>query len=330
MTVVKHNNDILVSKFNHRGTQKAILNNFKIEDKLNVIGVISNPCNYKKRLSLANKFIKHMEEFDNVNLYIVELIYNKYNQGFSITSSKNPNHLQIKTDVPLWHKESMCNQGVKYLLPKDWKAFAWIDMDIEFDNLSWVDDTLKILNGYKDVVQLFSHCLDMDNNENTMQVFHSFGYQYDTGKKYCNTGVNYWHPGYAYAMTRKAYEKIGGLYEESILGSGDHNMALGFLGNKDSINMNTTDGYKKSVENFVKKAQNLRLGYVPGIIRHYFHGTKENRKYNERWQILVKHKYDPSIHITRDKLGIIIPTKECPKGLLDDILQYFKERKEDD
>ena len=29
-------------------------------------------------------------------------------------------------------------------------------------------------------------------------------------------GINYWHPGYAWACTRKAYEKMGGLYELSV------------------------------------------------------------------------------------------------------------------
>jgi hypothetical protein len=71
------------------------------------------------------------------------------------------------------------------------------------------------------------------------------------------------------------------------------------------------------------------VGYVPGVIRHYFHGSKQNRKYMERWQILVKHQYDPYKHTTYDH-GLLIPSKECPPELLKDILQYFRERNEDE
>jgi hypothetical protein len=66
------------------------------------------------------------------------------------------------------------------------------------------------------------------------------------------------------------------------------------------------------------------------VIRHYWHGTKENRKYTDRWKILIKYKYDPYKHITFDEKGILIPSKECPRGLIDEILQYFQERLEDD
>jgi hypothetical protein len=71
----------------------------------------------------------------------------------------------------------MINLGVQ-LLPENYKAFAWIDADVEFENADWAMDTLKILNGSKDVVQLFSHCVDMDREENQMNVYNSAGYQF--------------------------------------------------------------------------------------------------------------------------------------------------------
>ena len=40
--------------------------------------------------------------------------------------------------------------------------------------------------------------------------------------------------------------------------------------------------------------------------------------------------YDLTIHITTNKDGIIVPTKECPQQLLTDILKYFTERNEDE
>lgn len=308
----------------------AISNNNPIEDKLNVIIVVSNPCLYSKRYKLLREFVKRIEEEEeNVNLFVVELIYG--DQTFAVTENNNKNHLQLKTDVPLWHKENMVNLGVKYLLPKDYKAFAWIDADVEFDSNSWALDTLKILNGCKDVVQLFSHCIDMDKDENTMNIFSSFGYNYSKKKKYMKSGKDFWHPGFAWAITRNAYEKIGGLYDKGVLGSGDTIMALSFINKCNNItNPKYNDDYKRSILEFQKNTNKLRLGYVPCVIRHYFHGSKQNRKYIDRWKILINHNYSPDQHLTYDNVGLIIPTCCFPEKFKKDIINYFRERKEDD
>lgn len=308
----------------------AISNNDPIEKNLNVIAVISNPCLYAKRYILLKEFVKRIEEEEtNVNLFIVELIYG--NQKFIITDKKNKNHLQIHTEIPIWHKENIINLAVKKLLPNEWKAFAWIDADIEFDNNTWVLDTLKILNGSKDIVQLFSHAVDMDNNKNTLKIFNGFGYSFNKNKKYTTLGNDYWHPGFAWAITRKAYDKIGGLYDKGILGSGDSMMTLSFINKVEStLNMDYHDDYKNSILEFQQKASKLRLGYTPGIIRHYYHGSKKNRQYTERWKILIDHAYSPVNHTTYDKNGILIPTQSMSQEFINDILNYFKERKEDE
>jgi len=310
--------------------KEAIRNNDPIEENLHVIIVISNPCLFAKRYILAKEFIHRIEQEENhVSLYVVELAYG--NQEFIITNKKNKKHLQLRTDCPLWHKENMVNLGVKYLLPKTWRAFAWVDADIEFENVSWALDTLKILNGCKDMVQLFSHAVDMSKNKKTMSVFNSAGYQRTKGLPVSYHFPNLWHPGYAWAMTRKAYERLGGLYEHAILGSGDNIMMLSLLGlAKHSINEESTDGYKESVLKFQEKAKTLRFGYVPGVIRHHYHGNKKNRKYQERWAILVNHGYQPDIHVTHDKTGLLVPTEQFSQGLKSDILSYFLERNEDE
>ena len=309
--------------------KQAILNNEPIADKLHVIAVISNPCQFARRYILASEFQQRMEREENIILYFVELAYGTHN--FYLTEKTNPRHLQLRGKTPIWHKENMINIGIQKLLPKNWKAIAWIDADIEFENSSWALDALKVLNGSRDIVQLFSHAIDMDKNLSSMSIFPSFGYQYTKKAKYGNSGINMWHPGYAWACTHKAYEKMGGLYEMSILGAGDHNMSFSLIRKSEhSLNVNVTVDYKKSVIEFEKRAQMLRLGYVPGVIRHYFHGSKKNRKYAERWQILVQNAYEPTKHITKNSDGLLIPTDTCPKKMLDEIYAYFAERNEDE
>ena len=328
MTVI---NGIEIDNINYKVNEikLAIANNDPIEEKLNVIIVISNPCLYAKRYILLKEFVKRIEEEEeHVNLFIVEMIYE--NQKFIVTDKKNKNHLQVKTDVPIWHKENMINLAVKYLLPSNYKAFAWVDADVEFENNSWAMDTLKILNGCKDVVQLFSHCVDMSNENTNLNIFNSFGYSFNKEKKFTTKGQDYWHPGYAWAITKKAYDKIGGIYDKGILGSGDSIMALAFINKAESMNnINYSDDYNNSMLEYQLKASKLRLGYVPGVIRHYYHGSKKNRQYTERWKLLMKHNYSPIEHLTYDKQGILIPTETFPFDFKEDIMNYFKERKED-
>jgi hypothetical protein len=307
----------------------ALNNNSPIEKKLNVIVVISNPCLYARRYQLFNQFINRMNEDDNVELYVVEMAYKQ--QKFIVTQSSNSKHLQIRSETPLWHKENMINLAVKKLLPKNYKAFAWIDADIEFESNTWSLDTLKILNGYKDVVQIFSHAVDMDKDETTLNFFNSFGYSYAKNKQYTSKGLDYWHPGFAWAITRKAYEKIGKLYDVGVLGSGDNIMAFALINkSKHYVNAKYSDDYNNSMLEFQEKAKALRLGYVPGVIRHYYHGKKKNRNYVERTTILAKHQYSPIKDITYDKVGIIIPTEDFSNEFKEDIMSYFRERKEDE
>jgi hypothetical protein len=321
---------VLYNDDNPDNTRQLILGNTPIEDKLHVIAVISNPCNYKIRYKLARQFFNRMDQEQDVILYIVELVYG--DQEFAVTTQGNKRHLQLRGETPLWHKENMINLGVKHLLPSDWKAFAWVDADIEFDNPYWATYALRVLNGKegKDFIQLFTNVYDMDNDKQILNFYTGFGYQFSKNFKK-GKEINYWHPGFAWACTRKAYDQIGGLLDEGILGSGDNIMCHSFIKQApERLKKGMTTEYMDFVRTKQTKYEGLKLGYIPGSIRHYFHGKKENRNYYGREDILIRHKYDPNIFITRDANGLIIPTKECPLEFLKDIMDYFEERNEDE
>ena len=319
-----------MSEFNNiDDIKKNIISNSKIEDKLHVIAVVSNPCNFKIRYKLTNEFMKRMENEPNVIAYLVELVYGE--QLFEVTEAENKRHLQIRTDSPpLWHKENMINLGVRHLLPSNWKAMAWIDADVEFDSAHWASDTLKVLNGGRDYVQLFTHCIDMDFNKQILNTFTGFGYQY-TKNFQKGTGQKYWHPGFAWACNRKAYDKMGGIFEAGILGSGDNIMCHTFLKKApDSLKKGMSQEYIDFIVNLQNKMQGITLGYIPGSIRHFFHGKKENRNYYGREDMLIKYQFNPYTFIEQDSRGLLIPTKNFPKEFLNDIMDYFKGRNEDE
>jgi len=307
--------------------KETLDNNEKIEDKLNVISVISNICEFKTRWRLMKEFIERMNSIQNINFYVVELAYD--NQEFNVTNSSNPNHLQLRTKHALWHKENMINIGIKKLLPSDWKSVAWIDGDIEFDNPNWVVDTLKILTKF-DIIQLFTTCMDLDKDGIPMNIWQSYGYKFTQGEKFrYNRGINYWHSGYAWACTRQFYDKVGGLYDKGIIGSGDYILTQGILKHIACADKSLT-GFNKDITQYVNNLNNVIVGYVPNNIRHHYHGSKVNRKYIERNEILVKYNYDPKIHVKYNDEGIIIPTEDMSEDFINDIKLYFSQRNEDD
>ena len=91
-----------------------------------------------------------------------------------------------------------------------------------------------------------------------------------------------------------------------------------------------TNGYKQSILKYQDNLKNLRLGYITGTIKSFYHGELKNRKYGSRHEILIRNHYDPNKHMTYDINGILIPTTKCPPQLLSEIQEYFRQRKEDD
>lgn len=297
----------------------TLLKNNIPNETLYVISVISNPCNFESRYRLANDYIKRMKKFKQVKLYMVELVYG--DQEFRI---KHEPTIRIRTDSqPLWIKENLINIGVKHL-PHNWKYMAWIDADLEFNNPYWSTDTLKILNGYKDIVQLWETAYFLDRNNKPIETDYSMGYLY------CKNVIGkYRHPGYAWACTRKAYETLGGLHDKSILGSGDMILACALMG-KNHIDSRYHQTYRSMIASYVERAKTLRLGYTPGSISHYYHGTRSSRGYCTRYKILIEYNYSPMTDISYDQIGLLCPTASCPVGMLHDISRYFASRKEDD
>ncbi len=313
-----------------RTEKDDILNNDPIEENLHVVAVLSNICEFKRRYDLTHEFISRMSREPNVILYVVELAYK--NQSFHVTQKHNPQHLQLRTDIPLWHKENLINIGIRRLLPRNWKAVAWVDADIEFENPHWALDTLKILNGSKDVVQLFSHCINMDLQGDSIGIYSGFGFQHANGKPYLYNPNpdHYFHPGYGFAITRKAYEQIGGLYEVNILGSGDHMMITSFIGmGKTSLVEGLSQDFVNALVEFEKRAKCLRLGYVPGIIKHHFHGAIANRGYDTRDLLMVNYQFSPKLHLVKNEDGLLVPSSDCPKGFIDEVIKYFQAKQED-
>lgn len=296
---------------------------------LHVVTAIFNPWRYRSRIKLYNDFEKYVKDSGGI-LTTIELAMG--DRDFVVTSEDNPRHIQVRTSHELWHKERMLNLAIQRL-PKEWKYCAWVDADVVFSRPDWVHETVHLLQHYP-VIQMFSQAADLSPNYEVLKIFDGMIAAYQNGNIVRGVKGNYesYHPGFAWAMRKDAYNDLGGLFDTSILGSGDRFMAMSFIGKgRLSYPNGISKGYIESLELWntrSKKFIRKNVGHLPGLLLHYWHGKKANRKYKERWQILVDNNYDPEFDLKFDHQGLYQWTNRNPK-LAYETRDYFRTRNED-
>ncbi len=318
-----------------------------VSAQLYVVTSITNPERYYSRYKLFRAFEKMVEEAGAI-LYTIELAFR--DRHHEVTSFENPHHIQLRSPAQMWHKENLLNIAMQRL-PADAEYIAWIDADIAFARPDWVVETIHQLQHFQ-IVQMFSHAQDVSPNHDLgngrilSKPQQSFLCSWATGETLPDYlrggpgGQSYgsypagqlWHTGYAWAARRSAINDLGGLGDIGLLGSGDHHMAAALIGKV----ANTIHG--KMHPNFLKywarwqdraeKHIKRNIGYVPGLILHYWHGSKVSRRYVDRWKILVEEKYDPELDLSYDFQGVLQLTDRNIR-LRDRVREYFRVRDED-
>jgi hypothetical protein len=311
--------------------------------KFYVVAVCSNPVRYQRRWQLYKQFEKHMNDV-GAKLLVVEQAFGK--RQFQLTERDNLWHLQLRTDQELWHKENMINIGIQYLcqIDPDWQYVAWIDADIQFQRPDIIMETVQQLQHYH-WVQMFSHAIDLGPNGEINNMHKGFMYQYHNNDNcspqgsgyggYYSNKKDFWHPGWAWAARRSAIDRVP-LLDKAILGSADHHMAMALIG---QVQRSYPNGVTKEYKQYINNWQDMvtchfkrNVGYVPGTISHFWHGKKKDRKYVERWDVLIENKYNPYTDIMHDAQGLYrlnVHNGEKYIKLRDDIRRYFRNRNED-
>ncbi len=129
-----------------------------------IIACVFNPAMFRSRFESYRRFEKHVLEFD-VGLITVELA--SHNQIFQVTKPNNPHHVQLRTNDTIWYKENLINIGLKHL-PSKCEYVAWVDLEVEFLNRNWVEESIKTLETHK-VIQLFEFVRILGSKTNIVE-----------------------------------------------------------------------------------------------------------------------------------------------------------------
>lgn len=293
-----------------------------MNETLYVIAPVFNPWRYKSRINLYNNFKKYVAD-SGAQLITVELAH-------ADREYVTDPDIKLRTTSELWHKEKMINIGIQSL-PRDWKYVAWIDADVVFARPDWASETVQLLQHFP-VIQMFSQALDLGPKYEPLKMHEGIIYSHFQDKMVDATGrYDKFHPGFAWAATRQAINQLGGLFDTAILGSADRHMALSLLEVHQSIPKRLSAGYIESLELWggrCRKHIHRNVGYLPGLLLHHWHGRKVDRRYQDRWKILVENQYDPEFDVKLDWQGLWQFVGNKPK-LEQDIRRYFMARDED-
>ena len=304
-----------------------------VDAPLYVVTPIINPSRYQSRYRLYEEFEKYITDAGAV-LYTVEAAYG--DREFQVTDAANPHHIRLRTQHELWHKENLINIGVSRL-PSDWKYVAWVDADVQFARNDIVKETVHQLQHFG-LVQMFSHATDLGPHHQPLKTQGGFVAQYmarhwSVPPKLQDYAV--WHPGYAWACRRDAWDHLGGLIDFGVVGSADRYMACGLVNQiaqslspaiQSECPTYTTwcFEWQARAETYIKR----NVGFVEGLLLHYFHGSKKNRGYHSRDEIIWGNKFDPSKDIKRDWQGMWQLTDQ-KFHMRDQLRAYFRSRNED-
>jgi hypothetical protein len=303
--------------------------------QLHVFTARSNPLHWTSTHRNWLAFARSMLDA-GVTLTVVECAFGEEDHQCMMEGVR---HIAVRAKTRVWNKENLLNIGV-HRTPEA-RYIAWIDADVIFRRPDWPMATLHALQHY-DVIQPWSDAYDLGPHDEHIAHHRSFCRQYFHRQPMIATHRPYWHSdggrhvyphsGYAWAMTRQAFDWLGGLFELGGMGSGDHHMSLALIGQGSvSVPQGVSNAYRAEVQRWQDRALrhiNYNIGYAGGTLEHLFHGRKPDRGYQSRWGMFLKHGFDPLEDLKRNSHGVLEFAANKPE-LRHDFDLYLQSRNED-
>ena len=297
------------------------------KDYLYIIVPYFNFCNFHTPKDNLIIFINNNNFSDKVRLIISEGIYG--DNQLDIKSDKIFRHLKFKLKNILWMQENLVNLAIKNL-PTDWKYVVWCDKDILFQNNDWVEKTIEKLK-ICDVIQPWTKTYYLEKNEKYISIKNSRSYStslLSIQKELINKKG---HSGMAWGINKNFYNKIGKIIDWQIVGQADLTFAFccGLKDKSKLLSFAQTQPMKDMLLKYAENFTDVKFDYVTNEIYHLHHGSWKNRNYVKRFDIIIKHNYNPNEDIYYDENGMLCLT-ENGKRMENDVKEYFFSRDEDD
>lgn len=286
---------------------------------LAVILLRFNPCGFGTPTQNYRETLRHLRHhYDARHIFPLELL-------FDGEQPVDPNAVRIRgTECHkyIFQKEVLFNQFVRGL-PGQYDNVALFDSDLWFTRTDWAEQIEQSLRT-ADIIQAFDQCHWLDQAGQIVLTRKS-NTQTHTYPNYPN-----YHPGFAWAMRRDLFDRMGGLFDYNIVGGGDGTFCWSLMGDPQRIpdGDHFPDCLLQAITQYRLRIQQLRirLGHAPGAVIHRWHGDRKNRRYCSRHLLLKQHQFRLD-DIALD--GLVWRWNTANQGLQDAIKELFLDRKED-
>ncbi len=284
-------------------------------------GVVAhfNPTGSRWPLINFTRFSRRVRP-QGLRLLVVELAFE--NSAFEIDGSLADCVIQLRSATVLWQKERLLNIGVENL-PPSCDKIAWLDGDLFFERREWVNEASHLLQS-KVLVQPYDMACWLPRGASTLPLDlpvglcegHCLPGMASTLAKHRDRQVladymKHGHTGFAWAMRRSVIDRHG-LYDRSIVGGADFEMAHCFFGDEDFLGGRSwycrylTKPARDSISVWGRAIQEEigdSIGHVPGRVLHLYHGDISGRNYLNRLMILREAGYDPAVDVAVEEAG---------------------------
>lgn len=291
----------------------------KLPGELAVLVTYFNPAGVA---SLRQNYVRFMSDIRTfgVPVFNAEVAYP--GQEFVDPGASLKLHATWEKNL-LWQKERLLNHMAAGL-PDRFDKVAWVDADILFLDRNVFARTAEALESWP-VLQMWGRWHFTDHRGTIILSGDSVGH---LAERFLRGGG---HPGGAWAARRSVFE----LDETHILGGGDTVSLEAWVGRRDTfLQRFMTPPWRAFYDEWaVKQFDRIRgrVTALEGEAIHLYHGSRDNRRYNDRSHWLHDFGLNPERHLEIQDNGLLAFTDEAPAGLRSIVRDYwFQVRKEDE
>jgi hypothetical protein len=288
-----------------------------------------NPSGFVAPVRNFKAFLRHFTPHGGV--HVVELVLPGRAPDLGPSLPGTNTYRRLDGGSVLWQKERLLNEGLSPLM-KDHDALCWLDGDLVF-----IDPTFRrrVEEAFTrgDLVQLFARSMRMEKDwteDFCRGRTDPFAAPSLTGLALGLYQRRPWaacDPGLAWGATTEWLDRVGGLFDAGVLGGGDTFMLHGCREGRLAA-PGFTPGFARAFDLWAHRARGTRVGWADGTVLHLYHGSFPNRRYADRYEIALKHDYDPAADV-RVEGGAWVWDSAKP-DFHREVAEYFLGRREDD
>ena len=243
--------------------------------------------NLKNNPRLKNNFLRFIKQFEGRYENLIVGLVDYGDIDFELPCET----IIIKGDVDnkIWSKEIIINKVIDTIDDVDY--LMWIDGDLIYDDLSWLDNIDDVVKD-KDFVQLFENVNYLNENEQISKSYKSICFKLKNDLKPMNSSKiskyeskSDFKPGLSW-LGKFSILKEKKIFEKMYTGDGDVIFLYGINGVNEGLTLNRIKELNLEIHNeaidWINSFGRYSLGYLNQTINHLYHGEITDRDYIKR------------------------------------------------